>query len=323
MPLSNLAVRRWARGISLASIAAVGAALAIRYSAPTVANAQGGDWAAVEQVLRRQATILPGGIARFDLPRTDLKVKMADRWWQIDFKPAFASSGWIALKKMPDGKALLMADLALSGDEVGPVFRHFIEGPLTVKSIHNHLAGENPGIMYMHIGGVGDAVALATQIRGAFDSTGLAMAPSLDPDNDAITIDTVEIGKILGAKGTLNGGVVTYTIPRTGLKVMEGKYEIPALMGFSNEIRCQPTGKADMAVTGNLVLLPSEVPAALDVFRQNKLVATGIHTYLSESEPRVVFVHFYGRGSTLPLARGLKEAMGKQGAAGAVKTGAK
>lgn len=54
---------------------------------------------------------------------------------------------------------MLMGDLVLTEDEIEPVMLKLQQEGIEQTSIHNHLLGETPHIIYMHIYGHGDAKA--------------------------------------------------------------------------------------------------------------------------------------------------------------------
>ena len=67
------------------------------------------DWKQVEQVFGRPAAEQPGGVHRFSLPRSDLKVTLDG----IAIKPALALGSWLAFDPTGDG-AMVMGDLVLT-----------------------------------------------------------------------------------------------------------------------------------------------------------------------------------------------------------------
>ncbi len=102
---------------------------------------------------------------------------------------------------------MLMADLVLAEDEVTPVMSSLESNGVQVTALHNHVLHESPRIMYMHIGGHGDAVKLATAVREAMALTKApAPKPAVNTQQD-IGIDTAGIEQALGYKGKVNGGV--------------------------------------------------------------------------------------------------------------------
>src|SRR5207253_9620067 len=101
-------------------------------------------------------------VHRYGFPRTDLQVTVDG----IAIKPAFALGGSVALKPMHGG-AMAMGDLVLLETEINPVMSKLIEGGVDVTALHNHLLRANPATFYMHVGGHGDRVNLASAIHAA------------------------------------------------------------------------------------------------------------------------------------------------------------
>ena len=58
----------------------------------------------------------PGDVLKIGLPRTDLKVQVGD----VAIRPALALGAWLAWKRMDKG-VMVMGDLVLTEEEVGPV----------------------------------------------------------------------------------------------------------------------------------------------------------------------------------------------------------
>ena len=77
-----------------------------------------------------------------------------------------ALGGWVAFKPMHGG-AMVMGDLVLLETEINPVMAKLIENGLEITAIHNHLLRGSPATFYMHVGGHGDPVKMATAIRTA------------------------------------------------------------------------------------------------------------------------------------------------------------
>ena len=120
------------------------------------ANAAGDDWARVGEALGKAGAELPGGVYKVGLPRTDIKATLDG----VELKPGFALGGWLAFTKM--GKdAMVMGDLVLAMDEVGPVMAKLMAGGIEVTALHNHLLRNQPFTMYMHVSGMGDPLKLA------------------------------------------------------------------------------------------------------------------------------------------------------------------
>src|ERR1700690_3091712 len=116
----------------------------------------GAEWKQVETILGRSGQLLPGGVYKVSMPRRDLKV-VKDA---VTIAPGLALGSWAAFLKMDNG-TMLMGDLVLTEDEIEPVMLKLQQEGIEQTSIHNHLLGESPRVIYMHIEGHGDPVALA------------------------------------------------------------------------------------------------------------------------------------------------------------------
>ena len=99
---------------------------------------------------------------KYSFPRSDLRVTVRG----VQLKPALALGGWIAFERVA-GDAIVMGDLVLTEDEVGPVMRALQQHGVEQTALHNHVLGESPGVMYLHVHGQGDPVKLAEAVRVA------------------------------------------------------------------------------------------------------------------------------------------------------------
>ena len=129
-------------------------------------NAKPGEWQPVEQAIGRSGQLQGDGAYKFAFPRSDLKVAVDG----IELKPALALGGWVAFSK-PGADSMVMGDLVLTEDEVTPVMSSLENNGLQVTALHNHVLHEFPRVMYMHIGGHGDATKLAASLKEAIAST--------------------------------------------------------------------------------------------------------------------------------------------------------
>ncbi len=293
----------------LPRLAAMG--LAVGLSLP--AFAADSDWARVGEALGKPGTEMPGGVYRIGLPRTDLKVTLDG----VDIKPGFALGGWVAFEKM-GGQSMVMGDLVLTGDEVSPVMQKLLEGGIQVTALHNHLLRNQPFTMYMHVMGMGDPVKLATVIHDALaasktplaaPATGSSQptgaAPAAPP---AIDLDTATLDRTMGAKGTNNGGIYQYSIPRAE-PIKDNGMPVPPALGSAQAINFEPTGGGKAAITGDFVLTAKEVPLVMKALRDNGIEMTALHNHMLDDQPRLFFMHFWANDDAGKLAQGLKAAL--------------
>ena len=272
--------------------------------APALA-AQVPDWKAVETAMGRPAVTQPPDVHRFNFPRSDLEVTVGG----VKIKPALALRGWVAF--MAHGSATVaMGDLVLTGNELAPVLRRLQQGGIEQSAIHHHLVGESPRVIYVHVHGHGDPVQLATTIRAAVALSG-APPPASVPGptgTDAFALDTAGIARTIGISGRVNGGVYQISVPRAE-SIREGDFEIPPSMGLGTAINFQPTDSVRAAITGDFVLLRSEVNPVIRALTENGIEPTSLHNHLLEESPRLFFLHFWAHADAAKLARGLRAAL--------------
>jgi hypothetical protein len=286
------------------------AALASILAAPASAEP---NWPAVGAAFGKEGSVMPGGVYRIGLPRSDLKVRLDG----VEIKPALALGSWLAFKAMGDTDAVVMGDLVLTQDEVNPVMKTLIEHGLEITALHNHLLRSEPATMYMHINGHGDPVKLATALREGLGKShtpfGAATAATSQPPASAtadqpIELDTAALDQALGRKGKMNGGVYQFSIPRAEA-VSDSGMEVPEAMGSAIAINFQPTSTGRAATTGDFVLTASEVNPVLRALRENGIEVTAVHNHMLDDQPRLFFMHFWANADTGQLARGLKAAL--------------
>ena len=274
-------------------------------SAPVLAA--GIDWKQVDEALGRPASVQPGDVHRYGLPRTDLHVTLDG----IEIKPAFALGSWVAFKAMADGKAMVMGDLVLTEDEVDPVMAKLQSGGVEVTALHNHLLRAAPATLYMHIGGEGEPVKLATAIH---DALALSKTPLASPASTAappeLGFDGAGLDQILGYKGKVNAGVYQFGIPRAE-QITEDGMTVPPSMGTAIAINFESSGGGKVAITGDFVLLASEVNPVMRALHESAISVTALHSHMLMEEPRLFFMHFWANGDAEKLAHGLRSALDK------------
>ena len=283
------------------------AALAFAVGLSTSVVAAEADWMiAVGKALGKTGSAMPGGIYRVGLPRTDLKVTLDG----VEIKPTLALGSWLDFSK--SGKqGMVMGDLVLLATEVNPVMKKLVEGGIEVTAIHNHLLRSEPFTMYMHFQGKGDPAELAGVLRAALEESKTPLAaPPAAGSPPAIDLDTAAIEKTLGAKGTNNGGVFAFGIPRAET-IRDAGMTIPVAAGSGIAINFQPTGGGKAAITGDFVLVAKEVNPVLKTLRENGIEVTALHSHMLNDSPRLFFMHFWANDDAQKLATGLRAALDK------------
>ncbi|HJQ31468.1 MAG TPA: DUF1259 domain-containing protein, partial [Pyrinomonadaceae bacterium] len=76
-------------------------------------------------------------------------------------------------------------------------------------------------------------------------------------------------------------------------------------------INFQPTGGGKAAITGDFVMVASEVNAVIRALRENGIEVTALHSHMLTESPRLFFMHFWADDDAQKLARGLRAALDK------------
>jgi len=282
-------------------------------SLPTISPAQAvgdqkaaGGWKTVEDVFGFPGANLPGGVIRFNMPRKDLHVMIGN----IEIKPGLALGAWAAFHHVGDNDAMVMGDLVLTEDEVAPVIKALLDGGVEVTAIHNHLIGESPRIIYIHMGGHGDPVKMAQTIKRA---VGLTKSPL--PQGGGTKETTADLGfdeaaveKIMGRPGNISGGVLHFGAPRAE-KLTEEGMDTPPSMGAGTVINFQPTGNGRAAIAGDFAMTGKEVGLVMKVLQDNGVQAVALHSHALDDVPRLFYMHFWANDDALKLAKILRSAV--------------
>jgi hypothetical protein len=273
-------------------------------ASPSPAQPQGANWATVDQALGRPGTTEPDGVRRYGFPRSDLHVVLDG----VTIKPVLALGGWLAFQPM-GASAVVMGDLVMTPDEVRPVMAELLQGGIHVTAVHNHLLRSSPQIIYMHVEGRGDPARLAATLRAAFSRSHTPLArPAAGTATPPMDLDTAALDRIMGRSGKANGGVYQFTFPRAE-KIVEGGMVEPVSMDTGTGINFQPIGGERSAVTGDFVLLGSEVDPVMRALVSTGIEVTALHSHMIGEQPTIYFMHFWGVGPTAQLASGLRAAL--------------
>jgi hypothetical protein len=261
------------------------------------------DWKDVDSAMGRAGQDQPDGTHKYSLPRKDMNVTVNG----VQIKAGLALGSWVAFQSTSQGNSMVMGDLVLAEDEVAPVMAELQSGGIEITALHNHLLGESPRVMYMHIHGMGNAANLGKAIHSAIAKTKTpdASAAAAPPDLD---IDTKQIDQILGHGGKNNGGIYQVSVPRAE-HISEGGMAIPNSMGVATALNFQPTGGGKAAITGDFVLLAKEVNPVIKALRENGIAVAALHSHMLQEQPRLFFMHFWANDDALKLAKGLRAAL--------------
>ena len=135
---------------------------------------------------------------------------------------------------------------------------------------------------------------------------------TIKPLKPAVDLNTAQIDQIIGVKGQANGGVYQLVVPRRDLVTENGmQLTPPGPLGVNTAIGFQPTGGGKAAITGDFVLIGTEVPAVIKELKAAGIEVTAIHSHMLTEQPRLIFMHFWANDDAMKLARGLRAALDK------------
>jgi len=277
-------------------------------AAATAARAQDVDWQKVDDAIGRKPAVVAGDVHRYGFPRTDLSVTLDS----VTIKPALALGGWVAFKPMHND-VMIMGDLVLLETEINPVMTKLIANGVEITAVHNHLLRANPATFYLHVGGHGDPVKLATAIHSGLAESKTPLAPpAAAAPPPAIDLDTAQIEQIIGAKGQANGGVYQFGVPRRD-PITENSMTLTPVgpLGGATGIGFQPTGGGRAAITGDFVMTANEVNPVIAALRAGGIEVTALHSHMLDEQPRLFFMHFWANDDAIKLAKGLRAALDK------------
>jgi len=251
-------------------------------------------------------------VLKVNVPRSDLHVTISG----VATPAPFGFGGWVALTKGDNGNDVMMGDLVLLQEEVNPVMSALLDNGLEVTALHNHFFWEEPRIFFMHVHGHGKALDLAKQIKPALDLIGhVSSSPpsanagaKVSSSITAFPFDTAALNKIVGSDGERLGSVYKFTLGRDDLNLKEHGASINARMGL-NTWAAFAGNDADAQIAGDIAMRETEVTPVLKALRAHKLNVVAIHHHMLGTQPTVIFLHYWGRGSAEELATGFRAAL--------------
>ena len=246
-------------------------------------------------------------------PRNDVAITVE----QVRLAPFMGFTSWAAFAPgMKDG-VMLMGDMVLFEDEVNPVMSVALDSGLEVTALHNHFFFDEPKVYFMHIGGEGAVGKLAEGVRAIFDkvkeirtanpqpikSFGLGQLPEKN------SIEGEAISQVFAQKGDAKDGMYKVTIGRE--TKMACGCTVANTMGINTWAAFAGTSD-DALVVGDFVMLENELQTVLKTLRSNGINIVAIHQHMIGENPRMIFLHYYGRGKALALAQAVKSAYNTQ-----------
>jgi len=248
-------------------------------------------------------------VFKVSFPRTDVKV-FVDGW---TMKPFMGLTSWAAFTKGTGSHTLVMGDLVVFEDEVNTVMSAALDNGLEVTALHNHFFFDQPKVYFMHIGGHGSVEMLAKAVRMTQDKVKEIRSSSPEPKKSFQespvpaegSIDGKTIDQLLGHTGQANGGMYKVVI---GRKAKHDGTAVGKEMGV-NTWAAFAGSNENAFVDGDFAVLEDELQPVLKALRKAAVNIVAIHHHMAHEQPRYIFLHYWGRGSTAELAKAVRTAL--------------
>jgi hypothetical protein len=271
------------------------------------------DTARIEQIIGAKGTMIPDeNVFKVTKARSDVKIAV-DGW---SMPPFMGLGSWAAFKPASEGMTMVMGDTVLFEDEVNPAISAALDSGLEVTALHNHFFFDEPKVYFMHIAGMGDEAVLAAGVKKVWDKIAELRAALPVPaksfggrniaTQNAITPGPLE--SILGTKGQASQGMFKVVVGKPAS--MEGT-SIGKEMGVNTWAAF--AGRDDEAVIdGDFAMTDYELQAVLKAMRGDGINIVAIHQHMTGEEPRILFLHYWGKGEARKLAEAFKHALDAQ-----------
>lgn len=244
-------------------------------------------------------------------PRSDVKIQV-DKWPM----PAFMGlTSWAAFTPTHDDQSVMMGDTVLFEDEVNPAMSAALDGGLEVSGLHNHFFFDQPKVYFMHIGGMGTVAQLANGVKKIYDKIDEVRAihpfpvsefPGVIASGNKITAAPLEA--VLGIKGQVNNGMFKVVV---GRKTDMHGIQVGNQMGI-NTWAAFAGSDSEAIVDGDFAMLEDELQPVLKTMSAQGINIVAIHQHMTQEQPHYLFLHYWGKGKALDLAKEIKTTLDAQ-----------
>jgi hypothetical protein len=270
------------------------------------------DKAVVDATGVEKAETSADGVVKASFPRKDIDVTVDG----AKLAPFQGLTSWVAFAPGKRGvaEAMVMGDLVLFEDEVNPVLSVLLEHGVEVTALHNHFFYDTPHVYFMHVGGEGTVAALGGGVKAALEKVAEIRKRSPKPAHGfgaaalpaKSNLDAAKLEAALGVKGQAKDGMFKATMGRKA--TASCGCSLGKSMGVSTWAGFAGTDD-NAVVDGDFAVAEAELQPVLKSLRASGIDIVAIHHHMSGETPRVLFLHYWGRGKALDLAAGVKRAL--------------
>jgi hypothetical protein len=299
-------------------------ALTVALLAPTLAvqvsasAAPALDAAAITKITGGNPEV-SGNVVKVNFPRKDVPIQI-DRWNGVP--PFMGLTSYASFMPLDTGGVMVMGDLVLLEDEVNRVMSAALDAGLDVTALHNHFFYAKPAVYFMHIARKGSLQEAAVGVNAALEAVKSVRRDSPAP-RDAFgaapsgpsRIDAAKLDAILATKGKAQDGMYKATFGRNVTSSMCDGCTLGSPMGINTWAAFAGTDD-DAVVDGDFAVTEQELRDVLKTLRGGGINIVAIHSHTMGETPRMMFLHYWGRGSASDLAHTVKDAVDRTAADG-------
>jgi hypothetical protein len=254
----------------------------------------------------------PDGVVKASFPRKDVDVAVDG--WKV--APFMGLTSWVAFTPGKRGvaEAMIMGDLVLFEDEVNPVMSVLLEHGIEVTALHNHFFYDTPHVFFMHVGGEGAVAALGGGVKAVMEKVSEIRKKAAKPGHSfgapalpaKSNIDSAKLEAVFGMKGQAKDGMFKATMGRK--TTASCGCSVGKTMGVNTWAGFAGTDE-NAVVDGDFAVSEAELEPVLKSLRGSGINVVAIHHHMRGETPRILFLHYWGRGKAADLAQGVKKAL--------------
>lgn len=248
-------------------------------------------------------------VFKVSFPRDDIKIVVDN----LQMDPFMGVTSWASFKLINKNKFMIMGDLVLFEDEVNPVMSILLDNQIEVTALHNHFFYDKPRVYFMHIGSKGNITNLSSGLKIALDTIKDIRIKKDIPDKsfgglsiaNKNSIESQPLETIFETKGQSKSGMVKFIFGRS-IKI--DHITINSEMGVNTWASFAGTPE-NAIVDGDFVVFVDELQGVLKILRNENINIVAIHNHMINESPRVIFIHYWGKGNVENLAKTIKKAL--------------
>lgn len=248
-------------------------------------------------------------VFRASFPRNEIRIFVDNT--QLD--PFMGLTSWSAFTQVSENRFIVMGDLVLFEDEVNAVISTLLNNNVEVTALHNHFFYDSPKVYFIHIGGEGAIEELAAGVKKGLEAVKEIRSKNTTVQNSfggpsipsKSVVNPSNLEKIFGIKGQIKDGMVKFVFGRS---VRMENITIGSDMGVNTWAAFAGTNE-NAVVDGDFAVLENELQPVLKALRKGNINVVAIHHHMTMESPKLIFIHYWGKGKADSLADTIKSAL--------------